>query len=331
MFMKRSTEFNPDCQSYATLGPAILEAFSEARSLIENDLIDDANAKLADTIKGFTVKPYSSSLDPCADVNLRKGRFGELSLRALAYGKAGCLLERHDDRQAIVYFNESINTWSSAWNELSCIRLEWELTFEDVVDEEFDHDFTFSYAFRVAEAYERLEEWKEVIAAVARFSILSGRLSIHEYGMLAWACDNLGDYDSCIEYLEKIRRYWYDEDNADEELRAICNMAFTAEVHRRFIEAIGFYNRFEEYYWRFESEAGRIEFNKACLWLLSNDMGKAYIAFHSARRHMLGQGDADLARCDKAIASLQSKIADGDTIAPIIESFETDEICLGTA
>jgi len=331
VFMKRSTEFNPDCQSYATLGPAILEAFSEARSLIENDLIDDANAKLADTIKGFTVKPYSSSLDPCADVNLRKGRFGELSLRALAYGKAGCLLERHDDRQAILYFNESINTWSSAWNELSCIRLEWELTFEDVVDEEFDHDFTFSYAFRVAEAYERLEEWKEVIAAVARFSILSGRLSIHEYGMLAWACDNLGDYDSCIEYLEKIRRYWYDEDNADEELRAICNMAFTAEVHRRFIEAIGFYNRFEEYYWRFESEAGRIEFNKACLWLLSNDMGKAYIAFHSARRHMLGQGDADLARCDKAIASLQSKIADGDTIAPIIESFETDEICLGTA
>ncbi len=331
MFMKRSTEFNPDCQSYATLGPVILEAFNEARSLIDNDRIDDAKAKLADTIKGFAVKPYSSSLDPGADVNLRKKRFGELSLLALAYGKAGCVLEYHNDRQAIVYFNESINTWSLAWNELSRIRLEWELNFEDVVDEEFDHDFTFSYAFRVAEAYERLEEWKEVITAVARSSILSGRLSIHEYGMLAWAYDNLGDYDKCIEYLEEIRMYWYDEDNADEELRAICNMAFTAEAHRRFAAAIGFYNRFEEYYWRFEHVAGRIEFNKACLWLLNEDMGEAYIAFHSARRHMLGQGDADLARCDKAIASLQSTIADGDATAPVVESFEIDEICLGTA
>ncbi|GBL27702.1 hypothetical protein EMGBS8_16500, partial [Verrucomicrobiota bacterium] len=43
-------------------------------------------------------------------------------------------------------------------------------------------------------------------------------------GMLAWAYDNLGDYDKCIEYLEEIRMYWYDEDNADEEIRAICGV-----------------------------------------------------------------------------------------------------------
>jgi tetratricopeptide (TPR) repeat protein len=328
--MKKSPEFNPDMHSYEVLGPGALGAFSEIEALVQQGLLAEAKSGLEEIFREATVSTFSSSFIPDADVNLRKRRFGELRYLAMALGKAASLLEYHDDRQAISYFSESLKVWSCAWGELGVIISEWGLSFQELVDEDFDSDYSYSYAFRIAECYERLEEWREVISAVARYSWLSGPIGIIEHALLADAYDNLGDYDKCIESNEFIRRHWYDEDNADEELRVLCNMALVAKAHGRFKDAIHFYDRFSEYYWRFESVAGRIEFNKACLWLASNDLGEAYVVFHSARRYMLGRYAPDLVRCENAISSLQSAISDGDGAPPVIELFDLNDICQGT-
>lgn len=240
-------------------------------------------------------------------------------------------MEEVDDRAAISFFEQSISSWDIAWRDADKFCTEWDLSVDEICDEDSDCDYTFSYALRIAQAYERLSEWNQVITSVERSIRLSGPISYQEHDLLSTAYEELGDYDKCMKHLWEMREHWYDQDDANRELRQICVIAAVAERHEKFHDAIAAYDLFQEYYWRFERIAGRIEFNKAYLWLRSGDLGEAYVALHAARRFFVSDKSLskdDLVRCDHAIASVQLAISSGSEVMPDIEPFESDDICL---
>jgi tetratricopeptide (TPR) repeat protein len=240
-------------------------------------------------------------------------------------------MEEVDDRAAITYLTQSMSAWEMAWREADKFCTEWDLSMDEITDGDPDCDYTFSYALRVAQAYERLSEWNQVVTSVERSIRLSGPISYQEHDLLSTAYEELGDYDSCMKHLAKMRKHWYDEDDADRELEQICVIAAVAERNGRFHDAIDAYDLFSEYYWRFENVAGRIEFNKACLWLRRRDLGEAFVVLHNARRFFVSEkchSNDDLVRCDQAISCVQSAISLGSEVLPDIEPFNFEEICL---
>lgn len=328
--MKRSRESNPSSQSYERIKDSLKHLLRMAEYQTELGETAKAKSLIAEAIEGARVKPLISSSVPSADVALRSQSFNELTNLALVFGKAGSLLEEHDDRLAIDYFNHSMVTWNQAWNELDELTSRWDLTLEEVVqDDDFDCDYSLSYAFRIAECFKRLGEWQQVISAVDRSIELSGE-DYHHYELLSDAYDELGDYDSCIVACEKVRIHWYEKDDTEKELAQICRMAVISECHDKPQEAIRQYDKFADYYYRCEHVAGRIEFNKACLLIQCGDLGRAYVALHSSLRFFARDkklNQQDLIRCEDAIASLQAVIASGADSAPSIEPFTIVEIC----
>ena len=328
--MKRSRESNSSSQSYERIKDSLKVLLRMAEQQIELGEIAKAKSLISEAIEGARVKPLISSSIPSVDVALRTQSFDELTNLALVCGKAGGLLEMHDDRLAIDYFNHSMVAWNRAWNELDELTSKWDLTLEEVVqDDDFDCDYSLSYAFRIAECFGRLGEWQQVISAVNRSIDLSGNDDYHHYELLSEAYDELGDYDSCIQACEQVRIYWYVKDDTKQELIQICRMAVISEYHDRLQEAIAIYDKFADYYYRCEQVAGRIEFNKACLLVQLGELGRAYEVFHSSLRFFARDNlpRQDLIRCEKAIASLQDIIASGSDNTPCIESFTIEEIC----
>ncbi len=329
--MKRSHEYDTDCHTYGLITGPASAALDGAALLIKAGEISQAVLLVDSAISGAGVKPLKVSGSPDQDIAHCVEHFNQTRLLALVLGKAGSLLEEVDDRAAIEYFNQSISTWDMAWSDADDFCTEWDLSVEEVCDLDSDCDYTFSYAVRIAQAYGRLSEWNQVVASVERSVRLSGSMSYREHDLLSTAYEELGDYDKCMKHLSEMREHWYDQDDANRELRQICVIAAVAERHEKFHDAIAAYDLFQEYYWRFERVAGRIEFNKAYLWLRSGDLGEAYVTLHAARRFFVSDKSLskdDLVRCDDAIASLQLAISSGSEVMPDIEPFESDEICL---
>ena len=299
--MKRSHEYDTDCHTYDLITGPASAALDGAALLIKAGEISQAVLLIDSAISGAGVKPLKVSGSPDQDIALCIERFNQTRLLALILGKAASLLEEVDDRAAIAYFNQSISTWDLAWSDADKFCTEWDLSVEEVCDLDSDCDYTFSYALRIAQAYERLSEWKKVIESVDRSVRLSGLMSYQEHDLLSSAYQWLGDYDNCMKHLTKMREYWYDEDDANRELEQICVIAAVAERHDKFHDAIAAYDLFQEYYWRFERVAGRVEFNKAYLWLRAGDLGEAYVTLHAARRFFVSDKSLskdDLLRCD---------------------------------
>ena len=328
--MKRSQEYDTDCHTYGLITGSASAALDGAGLLIKAGELSQAKLLIESAISGANVIPLRISGSPEHDIALCIERFNQTRLRALIFGKAGSLMEEVDDRAAISFFEQSISSWDMAWRDADKFCTEWDLSVDEICDEDSDCDYTFSYALRIAQAYERLSEWNQVVTSVERSIRLSGPISYQEHDLLSTAYEELGDYDSCMKHLAKMREYWYEEDDADRELERICIIAIVAERHGKFHDALDAYDLFSEYYWRFEHVAGRIEFNKAYLWLKSGNLGQAFVVLHNARRFFVSdkcRSHDDLVRCDRAIAVVQSAISSGSEVMPDIEPFEPKEIC----
>lgn len=329
--MKRSQEYDTDCHAYGLITGSASAALDGAGLLIKAGELSQAKLLIESAISGANVKSVRISGSPDHDIASCIERFNQTRLRALIFGKAGSLMEEVDDRAAITFFDQSISSWDMAWRDADKFCTEWDLSVDEICDEDSDCDYTFSYALRIAQAYERLSEWNHVVTSVERSVRLSGPISYQEHDLLSTAYEELGDYDSCMKHLAKMRKHWYDEDDADRELEQICVIAAVAERNGRFHDAIDAYDLFSEYYWRFENVAGRIEFNKACLWLRRRDLGEAFVVLHNARRFFVSEkchSNDDLFRCDQAISCVQSAISLGSEVLPDIEPFNFEEICL---
>jgi tetratricopeptide (TPR) repeat protein len=329
--VKKSHEYDTDCHAYGLITGSASAALDGAGLLIKAGELSQAKLLIESAISGANVKPIRISGLPDHDIALCIERFNQTRLRALIFGKAGSLMEDVDDRAAISFFDQSISSWDMAWRDADKFCTEWDLSVDEICDEDSDCDYTFSYALRIAQAYERLSEWNQVVTSVERSIRLSGPISYQEHDLLSTAYEELGDYDSCMKHLAKMRKHWYDEDDADRELEQICVIAAVAERNGRFHDAIDAYDLFSEYYWRFEHVAGRIEFNKACLWLRRRDLGEAFVVLHNARRFFVSEkchSEVDLVRCDLAIYGVQSAISSGSEVMPDIEPFDSNEICL---
>lgn len=329
--MKRSPEYDTDCHAYGLITGSASAALDGAGLLIKAGELSQAKLLIESAISGANVKSVRISGSPDHDIASCIERFNQTRLRALIFGKAGSLMEEVDDRAAITFFDQSISSWDMAWRDADKFCTEWDLSVDEICDEDSDCDYTFSYALRIAQAYERLSEWNHVVTSVERSVRLSGPISYQEHDLLSTAYEELGDYDSCMKHLAKMRKHWYDEDDADRELEQICVIAAVAERNGRFHDAIDAYDLFSEYYWRFENVAGRIEFNKACLWLRRRDLGEAFVVLHNARRFFVSEkchSNDDLVRCDQAISCVQSAISLGSEVLPDIEPFNFEDICL---
>jgi tetratricopeptide (TPR) repeat protein len=329
--VKRSQEYDTDCHDYGLITGSASAALGGANLLIKATELAQAKLLIDSTIAGVNVRPLRVSGSPDDDIALCVEHFKQTRLLALICGKAGSLMEEVDDRAAITYLTQSMSAWEMAWREADKFCTEWDLSMDEITDGDPDCDYTFSYALRVAQAYERLSEWNQVVASVDRSVKLSGWISYQEHDLLSTAYEELGDYDSCMKHLREMREYWYDEDDADRELERIYMIAIVAERHGKFHDAIEGYDLFSEYYWRFEHVAGRIEFNKAYLWLKSGNLGEAFVVLHNARRFFVSEkchSNDDLVRCDQAISSVQSAISLGSEVTPDIEPFDFKEICL---
>jgi tetratricopeptide (TPR) repeat protein len=329
--VKRSQEYDTDCHAYGLITGSASAALDGAGLLIKAGELSQAKLLIESAISGANVKSVRISGSPDHDIASCIERFNQTRLRALIFGKAGSLMEEVDDRAAITFFDQSISSWDMAWRDADKFCTEWDLSVDEICDEDSDCDYTFSYALRIAQAYERLSEWNHVVTSVERSVRLSGPISYQEHDLLSTAYEELGDYDSCMKHLAKMRKHWYDEDDADRELEQICVIAAVAERNGRFHDAIDAYDLFSEYYWRFENVAGRIEFNKACLWLRRRDLGEAFVVLHNARRFFVSEkchSNDDLFRCDQAISCVQSAISLGSEVLPDIEPFNFEEICL---
>jgi hypothetical protein len=329
--VKRSQEYDTDCHAYGLITGSASAALDGAGLLIKAGELSQAKLLIESAISGANVKSVRISGSPDHDIASCIERFNQTRLRALIFGKAGSLMEEVDDRAAITFFDQSISSWDMAWRDADKFCTEWDLSVDEICDEDSDCDYTFSYALRIAQAYERLSEWNHVVTSVERSVRLSGPISYQEHDLLSTAYEELGDYDSCMKHLAKMRKHWYDEDDADRELEQICVIAAVAERNGRFHDAIDAYDLFSEYYWRFENVAGRIEFNKACLWLRRRDLGEAFVVLHNARRFFVSEkchSNDDLVRCDQAISCVQSAISLGSEVLPDIEPFNFEEICL---
>lgn len=329
--MKRSQEYGTDCHDYGLITGSASAAFDGASLLIKAGELEQAKLLIESAITGASLTPLRISGSPDHDIALCILRFKESRLRALMFGKAGSLMEDVDDRSAITYLTQSMSAWEIAWSDADKFCTEWDLSMDELTDGDPDCDYTFSYALRVAQAYERLSEWNQVVASVERSVKLSGWIGYQEHDLLSTAYEELGDYDNCMKHLREMREYWYDEDDAGRELERICIIAIVAERYGKFHDAIEAYDLFSEYYWRFERVAGRIEFNKAYLWLKSGNLGEAFVVLHNARRFFISEkchSDDDLVRCDQAISCVQSSISLGSEVMPDIEPFDFEEICL---
>jgi tetratricopeptide (TPR) repeat protein len=329
--VKRSPEYDTDCHAYGLITGSASAALDGAGLLIKAGELSQAKLLIESAISGANVKSVRISGSPDHDIASCIERFNQTRLRALIFGKAGSLMEEVDDRAAITFFDQSISSWDMAWRDADKFCTEWDLSVDEICDEDSDCDYTFSYALRIAQAYERLSEWNHVVTSVERSVRLSGPISYQEHDLLSTAYEELGDYDSCMKHLAKMRKHWYDEDDADRELEQICVIAAVAERNGRFHDAIDAYDLFSEYYWRFENVAGRIEFNKACLWLRRRDLGEAFVVLHNARRFFVSEkchSNDDLVRCDQAISCVQSAISLGSEVLPDIEPFNFEDICL---
>ncbi len=329
--MKRSQEYDTDCHDYGLITGSASAALDGANLLIKARELAQAKLLIDSTIAGANVRPLRVSGSPDDDIALCVEHFKQTRLLALICGKAGSLMEEVDDRAAITYLTQSMSAWEMAWREADKFCTEWDLSMDEITAGDPDCDYTFSYALRVAQAYERLSEWNQVVTSVERSIRLSGPISYQEHDLLSTAYEELGDYDRCMHHLEKMRKHWYDEDDADRELERIYMIAIVAERHGKFHDAIEGYDLFSEYYWRFEHVAGRIEFNKAYLWLKSGNLGEAFVVLHNARRFFVSEkchSNDDLVRCDQAISSVQSAISLGSEVTPDIEPFDFKEICL---
>ena len=250
------------------LDGAVVAAMSGAESLIKTSNLPAAKILLEVATRDLTITPFVTSGLPDTDIELRKLRFRQFSIFALALGKTGRILERHDDAAAIASYRQAISHWSSAWNELDLITAEWHVPRGRLVEEGYDNDFSWYYAHQIAEAYERMGQWNDVIDAVHLSGSLSGGLDHHLHDLLSQAYDGLGDYRKFIDSCEVVRRHWYDENDSDQELFQICYMASSSQGYKMYDDAISSYGLFFDYYWRYEYAAGRIEFNKACLQVL---------------------------------------------------------------
>lgn len=328
--MKRSQEYDTDCHEYALITGPASAALDGAGLLIKAGELAQAKLLIESAISGADVQPLVVSGSPERDFSLCIERFKECRTRALVFGKAGSLMEEVDDRAAISFFEQSISCWDIAWKAADKFCTEWDLSIDEIIDRDPDCDYTFSYALRIAEAYERLSEWSQVVTSVERSIKLSGPISYQEHDLLSTAYEELGDYDACMKHLKKMREHWYDKDDADRELERICIIAIVAERHGKFHDALDAYDLFSEYYWRFENVAGLIEFNKAYLWLKSGNLGQAFVVLHNARRFFVSdkcRPHDDLVRCESAIAVVQSAISSGSEVIPDIEPFEPKDIC----
>ncbi len=329
--MKRSQEYDTDCHDYGLITGSASAALDGANLLIKARELAQAKLLIDSTIVGANVGPLRVSGSPDDDIASCVEHFKQTRLLALICGKAGSLMEEVDDRAAITYLTQSMSAWEMAWREADKFCTEWDLSMDEITAGDPDCDYSFSYALRIAQAYERLSEWNQVVTSVERSIRLSGPISYQEHDLLSTAYEELGDYDRCMHHLEKMRKHWYDEDDADRELERIYMIAIVAERHGKFHDAIEGYDLFSEYYWRFEHVAGRIEFNKAYLWLKSGNLGEAFVVLHNARRFFVSEkchSNDDLVRCDQAISSVQSAISLGSEVTPDIEPFDFKEICL---
>lgn len=311
------------------LDGAVVVALSGAESLIKASDLPAAKLLLEVATRDLKITPFVVSGLPDTDIELRKLRFQQFSILALASGKTGRILEEHDDVAAIESYTQAISLWSSAWKELDLITTEWEIQRSVLVDDDYDRDFSWYYAQQIAEAHVRMQQWQDVLTAVGLSAKLSGEIDYHLHDLLSEAYDGLGDYQRFIGECEAVRQHWYKVHDSDRELFQICYMASSSERYKKYDDAIGAYDLFFDYYWRYEYASGRIEFNKACLQVLKKDIGAAYVAFHSARRYFLAKSICpdDLIRCDQAIAILQSAIETGAEDIPEIADFSIGDIC----
>lgn len=310
--MKRSWESNPSSQSYERIKDSLKTLLRMAEQQLELGETAKAKSLIVEAIEGARVKPPMSSSIPSADVALRSQSFNELANLALVCGKAGGLLEMHDARLAIDYFNHSMVVWNRAWSELAELTSKWGLTLEDVVQgDDFDCDYSLSYALRIAECFGRVGKWQQVISAVKRSIDLSGGPDHRHHELLSLAYDELGEFYSCLLACEQVRIYWRQKDDTKRELLQISRMACISEGYGKL------------------KVAGRIEFNKACLLVRCGELAGAREAFQSSSRFFAQDNldRQDLLRCEKAIASLQDIIASGSGAAPWIQDFTIEEIC----
>ena len=311
------------------LDATVIIALSGAESLIKASDLPAAKLLLEVATRDLKITPFVTSGLPDADIELRKLRFQQFRALALASGKIGRILEQHDDVAAIASYRQAISLWSSAWKELDHITTEWEIQRNELVDDDYDRDFSWYYAQQIAEAHARLKQWQDVISAVGLSAKLSGGMDYHLHDLLSEAYEGLGDYERFIASCEAVRKHWYDERDSDRELFQICYMASSSEGYKMYDDALRAYDLFFDYYWRYEYAAGRIEFNKGCLQILKKDIGAAYVAFHSARRYFLANSVSpdDLVRCDQAIALLQKAIENGAEEVPEVPDFSIGDIC----
>jgi tetratricopeptide (TPR) repeat protein len=311
------------------LDGAVVTAFSEAESLIKASDLPAAKLLLEVATRDLKITPFVTTGLPDADIELRKLRFQQFTVLALASGKTGRILERHDDVAAIASYMQAISLWSSAWKELDCITTEWEIQRSEIVDDGYDRDFSWYYAQQIAESHARMQQWQDVISAVGLSAKLSGEMDYQLHDLLSEAYDGLGDYRKFMDSCEAVREHWCNVNDSDRELFQICYMASSSEGYKMYDDALRAYDLFFDYYWRYEYAAGRIEFNKGCLHVLKKDIGAAYVAFHSARRFFLANSVSpdDLVRCDQAIALLQKAIETGVEDLPEVSDFSIGEIC----
>jgi len=311
--MRRSTK-DIDSQTYDLLDEKTTATFAGVDALIKLNDINSAKTVIQNIVDSLRVLKFEVSGFPDKDVNQRKRIFMDYAKGAMVCGRAASCLEEHDDLSAIKYFEMAIGFWDSAWFELDLLMNEWEILLPELIDDEFDFDYSCSYAYRIAQAHNRLGQWKEVILAVEQSVKLSGEKSIYEMELIADAYHNLGEYDKCIQEYTQLYEFYYNEDELEMQLRVTCKKVTVAEEFSKYQDALSFYDDLSEYYYRLDGKGGIVEYNKACLHVEIGELGEALVVFHKARREFVKHErhcSSDILKCDEAINKVYSYIVSG--------------------
>jgi hypothetical protein len=91
------------------LDGAVVVALSGAESLIKASDLPAAKLLLEVATRDLRITPFVTSGLPDTDIELRKLRFQQFSIFALASGKTGRILEEHDDVAAIASYRQAIS------------------------------------------------------------------------------------------------------------------------------------------------------------------------------------------------------------------------------